>query len=154
MDKLTQLHEDNMGRDINAPFKCLAVKSAGGKLEDWEYTPEPLGAGDVGEQTLSCRQLPAVVQMSLYDCAGSHRIFWSLQRSVCFITVSATLTSMSGRRTGALCPSLWCASCPELIHTLCMGTLSQELSIFVFFCRSQAMRSLVWLRKLAQQSIT
>ena len=50
-----------MGKDVNAPFKCLAVKSAGGKLEDWEYTPEPLGAGDVGEPQVIghlCKAVP------------------------------------------------------------------------------------------------
>lgn len=34
------------------PIKCLAVKSKGGQLEDWEYTPEPLKPGDVDVRVL------------------------------------------------------------------------------------------------------
>ena len=35
------------------PIKCLAVKTQGGQLEDWEYTPEPLKPGDVGQSLFS-----------------------------------------------------------------------------------------------------
>ena len=39
------------------PIKCLAVKSKDGQLEDWEYTPEPLKSGDVGETpAVACSQ--------------------------------------------------------------------------------------------------
>ena len=38
-----------MGQEAELAFKCLAVKSVGGQLEDWEYVPQALGPGDVGE---------------------------------------------------------------------------------------------------------
>ena len=51
---------------MGALVKCLAVKSKGGKLEDWEYQLQPLRPGEVGGYlTICCSMLRPLCKRTL-----------------------------------------------------------------------------------------